>query len=87
MTNEQKIDYMIQSLQLAKEEIEYAKRCTDGESKDDLYYCYTHPGYGLRLPNGTIIRESLKMVGRMANIVANDVSLSPYCREVFKGNK
>lgn len=87
MTNEQKIDYMIQSLQLAKEEIEYAKKYTDGESKDSLYYYYGHPGYGSRIPNGTIIRESLKMVGRMANIVANDVSLTPYCREVFKENK
>lgn len=77
MTNEEKIDYMIQSLQLAKEEITYAKM-------------YKKLGMGTkdyvdaRIPNGTIIRESLRMVGRMANIVANDVSLSPYCNELFK---
>lgn len=87
MTNEQKIDYMIQSLQLAKEEIAYAKKCVDGESKDKEYYHYGHPGYESRIPNGTVVRESLKMVGRMANIVANEVSLSPWCREVFKENK
>lgn len=87
MTNEQKIDYMIQSLQLAKEEIEYAKKHIEEKNKDNDYYCPGHSGYELRFPNGTIIRESLKMVGRMANIVANDVSLSPYCKKVFKGNK
>lgn len=37
-----------------------------------------------RIPNGTIIRESLKQVGRMANIVANDVILSPYCDQIFR---
>lgn len=84
MTNEQKINYMIQSLQLAKEEIEYAKDHIREENKDKEYYYYGHSGYGLRIPNGTIIRESLRMVGRMANIVANDVVLSPYCRAVFK---
>ena len=37
-----------------------------------------------RNPNGTIIRESLKQVGRMANTVANDVVLSPYCSKLFR---
>lgn len=87
MTNEEKIDYMIQSLQVAKEEIAYAKRCVKEESKDKKYYYPGHSGHENRIPNGTIIRESLRMVGRMANIVANDVSLSPYCRELFKENK
>ena len=84
MTNEQKIDYMIQSLQLAKEEIAYAKKYIDEESRDKKYHYYGHGGYNKRFPNGTIIRESLKQIGRMANIVANEVSLSPYCRELFK---
>lgn len=66
-----KIDYMIKSLEVAKDEIEYAKNWEYGRSKH-------------RYPNGTIIRESLRMVGRMANQVANDVSLSPYCSELFK---
>jgi hypothetical protein len=64
-----KIDYMIKSLEVAKDEIEYAQNW-EGDK---------HP-----YPNGTIIRESLRMVGRMANQVANDVSLSPYCSELFK---
>ena len=34
MTVEQKIDYMIQSLQLAKEEIAYAKWYMEGKEKD-----------------------------------------------------
>ena len=86
MTNEQKIDYMIQSLQLAKEEISYAKTYTDRQKLNKDFYNYGHMGHD-RIQNGTIIRESLRMVGRMANIVANDVSLSPYCSELFKENK
>ena len=78
MTNVEKIDYMIQSLQIAKEEISYAKRWAE-KYKIDTEHCWTE-----RIPNGTIIRESLKMVGRMANIVANNVVLSPYSKDVFK---
>ena len=83
MTTEQKIDYMIQTLQLAKEEIAYAKEYLDKRIKDKDFYQYGHMRQG-RNPNGTIIRESLKQVGRMANIVANDVVLSPYCSHLFR---
>lgn len=83
MTPEQKIDYMIQSLQLAKEEIAYAKIYLEEKNKDKDFYQYGHMGQG-RNPNGTVIRESLKQVGRMANIVANDVALSPYCNFLFR---
>lgn len=76
MTVVEQIDYMIQSLQVAKDEIEYAQ---EYDVLPDVEYDSTH-----RLPNGTIIREALKMVGRMANIVANKVSLSQYCHELFK---
>lgn len=78
MTNLEKIDYMIQSLQIAKEEISYAQKWTE-KYKIDAEHCWTE-----RIPNGTIIRESLKMVGRMANIVANNVVFSPYSKDVFK---
>ena len=74
---------MIQSLQLAKEEIAYAKEYLEEKNKDKEFYRYGHMGQG-RNPNGTIIRESLKQVGRMANIVANDVVLSPYCSCLFR---
>lgn len=80
-----KIEYMIKSLEIAKDEIEYAENWESKKNNqgDDFYKNY---GYGdkHRYPNGTIIRESLRMVGRMANQVANDVSLSPYCSELFK---
>lgn len=75
MTPEEKIDYMIQSLKIAKDEISYAKHYKFSRSVD----------YD-RNPNGTIIRESLKQVGRMANIVANDITLTPYCSQLFKGD-
>lgn len=84
MTPEQKIDYMIQSLQLAKDEIEYAKEYLTGRENDNEFFGWGHKGYGSRNPNGTIIRESLKAVGRMANIVASEVVLSPYSHKLFK---
>lgn len=83
MTVEQKIDFMIHSLQLAKEEIKYAKGYLEEKSKDDKFYQYGHMGQN-RSPNGTLIRENLKQVGRMANIVANDVVLSPYRDQLFR---
>ena len=85
MTTVKQIDYMIQSLKLAKDEIEYAEEYmkTKGEEGEDFYKC-GHMGDSNRVPNGTIIRESLKMVGRMANIAANNVCLSPYNNCIFK---
>lgn len=74
---------MIQFLQLAKEEIEYAEKYLKEKSKDKDFYNCGHMGHN-RTPNGTVIRENLKQVGRMANIVANEVVLSPYCNCLFR---
>lgn len=84
MSNEEQIDYMIQCLTLAKQEIAYAKKYEKERKNDDRFYWCGHYGYNRHEPNGTIIRESLKMVGRLANRVANNVSLSAYNKEVFK---
>ena len=86
MTTVEQIDYMIQSLQVAKDEIEYAEKYINEKNSDREFYQQGHFGHGNRVPNGTVIRESLKMVGRMANIAANNVCLSPYNRELFKEN-
>lgn len=85
MNVKEQIDYMIQSLQLAKSEIEYAERYMSVKKKDgNDFWQYGHMGYDSRQPNGTIIRESLKMVGRLANITASKVSLSSYSEKIFK---
>ena len=85
MNVKEQIDYMIQSLQLAKSEIEYAEKYISTKKKEgNDFYMWNHMGYDARQPNGTIIRESLKMVGRLANITASKVSLSPYSEELFK---
>ena len=85
MTTVEQIDYMILSLQLAKDEIEYAEKYMKAKAEDSKdFYKYGHMGYVNRMPNGTIIRESLKMVGRTANIVANNVCLSKYNDCIFK---
>lgn len=85
MTTVEQIDYMIQSLKLAKDEIEYAEEYMKTKEKEgEDFYKWGHMGDSNRVPNGTIIRESLKMVGRMANIAANNVCLSPYNNCIFK---
>ena len=84
MTTIEQISYMIQSLQVAKDEIEYAEKYMEEKNSDKEFYQYEHFGHDNRTPNGTVIRESLKMVGRMANIAANNVCLSPYNNCIFK---
>lgn len=83
MNTKEQIDYMIQSLQLAKAEIEYAETYLNTKKVDSDFYHFGHLGRE-RFPNGTVIRESLKMVGRLANIAANNVSLSCYNEKLFK---
>ena len=84
MTTVGQIDYMIQTLQIAKDEIEYAEKYIKEKNSDEDFYQHGHFGHDNRTPNGTVIRESLKMVGRMANIAANNVCLSPYNSCLFK---
>lgn len=81
-----KIDYMIESLYLAKDEIKYAQEYNLQKANDETmgYDFYSGYGYNHRTPNGTIIRESLKMVSRIAAQVANECILTNYCDEVFR---
>ena len=81
-----KIDYMIKSLYLAKDEIKYAQEYNLRKENDktmgrDFYSNY---GYNHRTPNGTIIRELLRMVSRLAAQIANECTLSVYCDDVFR---
>lgn len=73
MTLQERIDCMITILKMVKEEVDYAELY----QKDGM-------NYNGRFPSGTVIRESLKMVSRMANIIAKDVTLTPYCNEIYK---
>lgn len=81
-----KIDYMIKSLYLAKDEIEYAQEYNLRKGNDETmgHDFYSGYGYSHRTPNGTIIRESLKMVSRIAAQVANECILTNYCSEIFR---
>lgn len=84
MRVEEQIDFMIASLQIAKEELEYARKFKKEKDRDNTIgaswwasYSYNH-----RNPNGTLIRENLKQVGRMANIVSQRIKLSQYNDEI-----
>lgn len=84
MNVKEQIEYMILSLQLVKSEIEYAEKYIDTKKKDKEFYQWNHMGHDARQPNGTVIRESLKMVSRVAKIAADNVTLSPYSENLFK---
>lgn len=88
MNQIEKIDYMIKSLEVAKDEIGYAETWNDKKNQQGKEF-YNYSGYGNnhRHPNGTIMRESLRMIGRMANQIANEISLTSYCSELFKGEQ
>lgn len=85
MTVKEQIDYMILSLQIAKDEIDYAEEYIEKQKYDKDLYSYGHMGYSKRSPNGTLIRESLKMVSRVDNLAAKKVTLSSYNTELFDG--
>lgn len=81
---------MIKTLYLAKDEIEYTQKYFKKENDETMghdFYSYSNFGYGHRMPNGTVIRELLKMVSRLAAQVANECTLSVYCDELFKDKK
>lgn len=82
---------MIKTLYFAKDEIEYAQKYNLKKENDRTmgrdFYSYSNFGYDHRMPNGTIIRESLKMVSRLAAQVANECTLNAYCDELFKDKK
>jgi hypothetical protein len=73
-----KIDYMIKTLYLAKDEIKYAQEYNLRKGNDETMGRDFYSGYG------TIIRESLKMVSRIAAQVANECILTNCCDEVFR---
>lgn len=77
---------LVKSLYLAKDEIKYAQEYNLRKGNDETMGRDFYSGYGYnhRTPNGTIIRESLKMVSRIAVQVANECTLSVYCDEVFR---
>lgn len=79
-----KIDYMIKTLYLAKDEIKYAQEYNLRKGNDETMGRDFYSGYGYnhRTPNGTIIRESLKMVSRIAAQVANDICMNGSCDEM-----
>lgn len=77
---------LVKSLYLAKDEIKYAQEYNLKKENDNTIGCdfYSSYGYNHRTPNGTIIRESLRMVSRLAAQVANECILTNYCDEVFR---
>lgn len=64
MTQDAKIKYMITSLRIAAEEIDYKKKYDTLDSKEKR---------GMRKPNMSIIRDNLKNVGRQSFLAAREM--------------
>lgn len=89
MDQKEKIKFMISSLQVALDELEYAekyKELYDGfikkekeTGKWDWYELGKH-----RSPNGTLIRESLKNVARLAPLVAHEIVFCAGQAQVYR---
>lgn len=77
MNVEGKIDCMIILLEVAKEELKYAHKYKEKEKEADFTY-------NKRFPNGTLIRENLKTVSRLARLCVDEVILTPYSIGVEK---
>mgnify|MGYP000230658175 CR=1 FL=1 len=89
MDQKEKIKFMISSLQVALDELEYAEnykelydRLIDEEKKTVKWNWYELGAH--RTPNGTLIRESLKNVARLAPLVAHEVVFADGRIQVYR---
>lgn len=78
MKAEQNIDCMIALLQIAKEEIQYANKYNAMMKQEAEEFDVK------RFPSGTLIRENLKTVARLARVTSDNIILTPYCNKVEK---
>lgn len=78
MKAEQNIDCMISLLQIAKEEIQYANKYNAMMKQEVEEFDVK------RFPSGTLIRENLKTVARLARATSDNIILTPYCNKVEK---
>lgn len=76
MTVKEKIDYMILSLQVARDELEYAEKYLNNSKNK-----YNNEK---RTPNGALIRELLRNVNRLLSICASEIIFGPYENELYK---
>lgn len=76
METTQKIEFMMASLQVALEELEYKEwyttKCKEDKKNGGCIYNFIP---GNRIPNMTLVRENLKTVGRYSSIVAKEIQM------------
>lgn len=92
MNQKEKIKFMIGSLQVALDELEYAekyKKMYDSKRISEKISGRCDFGFYSenRTPNGTLIREALRNVSRLAPIVAKEIIVGSGCsyeNEVYK---
>ena len=89
MDQKEKIKFMISSLQVALDELEYAEKYEteynrlNEEGKATGKWNWHELG-AYRTPNGTLIRETLKNVARLAPLVAHEVVFADGRIQVYR---
>ena len=73
MTDLELIDYMINTLQLARNEIERKEEYYTQLKTDPDFYCYGHMGRTSQSPNKALIKDCLGNVGRIAFRLKNKI--------------
>ena len=90
MDQKEKIKFMISSLQVALDELEYAekyKKLYDNLKEEEEKRTREWNWYELgahRTPNGTLIREALKNVARLAPLVAHEIIFADGRIQVYR---
>ena len=73
MTFDRKIQHMIDTLTVALDEVKYINEFESKKKiEGDKFYTWSGFANDHRQPPGTIVRESLRHVARLASIAANE---------------
>lgn len=92
MNPKDKIKFMIAALQISLEELEYAEeyKKAEEESKNKREetgrWDYLFYDKYKRTPNGTLVRETLRNVARLAPKVADEILLGKYQADIYREN-
>ena len=73
MTDLELIDYMIGTLKIVRNAIEYKNEYYTQQKNDPEFYFYGHRGYDSKVPNKSLIKDSLANVGRLAFRLKNQI--------------
>ncbi len=79
MTLDRKIQHMIDALTVALDEVKYINEFESKKKiEGDKFYTWSGFANDHRQPSGTIVRESLRHVARLASIAASECTYTSF---------